>query len=300
MTTFHTPLNGVSTTVTAARAVGVGTIAVADGAAFGASFPLIATAVRAATVLCIFEVTGCAGNVLSVSGPIEGTSDAALLVGDTIEMRPTALAITEIQRAVLALEETTVSTTSSYADPSWLTAIAASKVAGDIAGNASGITGEIAESQVTGLTADLAARAIDATVVHLGGTETITGSKTFASGMTSGGVITAYGQVIVGQTIIATGAAGVFLVSRRDNGDSGWGFFSQNGEFSFFNYNTSSVGLTVGADNSVTFVGGLRPPILADASAPAGSIYLSSGNLDANGDPRLCRKGPSGNVTVIG
>lgn len=52
-----------------------------------------------------------------------------------------------------------VDSTATYADPSWITSIAGGKVSGDISGYSASITGSIAESQVTGLTSDLAAKA---------------------------------------------------------------------------------------------------------------------------------------------
>ena len=47
----------------------------------------------------------------------------------------------------------------SYADPAWLTSLAGSKITGNIAGDAASITGSITQSQVTGLTTDLAGKA---------------------------------------------------------------------------------------------------------------------------------------------
>jgi len=75
-----------------------------------------------------------------------------------------------------------VLTSGSYNDPSWITALAGSKINGNITGNAVSITGSISESQVSGLTTDLAAKATDSSVVHLAGSEVITGYKEFTSG----------------------------------------------------------------------------------------------------------------------
>jgi hypothetical protein len=104
-TTFHRPLNGVATTVAAPRAVAaVVVVAAGTGTRFGSIFPLIVTAARGDTDLSILEVTGRAGDVLTISGAIEGTADVALEVGDRLEMRATAGAVVELQDAVHALE----------------------------------------------------------------------------------------------------------------------------------------------------------------------------------------------------
>src|SRR5206468_1266050 len=58
------------------------------------------TIVRSGASLCVLEVTGRSGNTLTISGAIEGTTDHSLVVGDGVEMRPTALAITEIQAVI--------------------------------------------------------------------------------------------------------------------------------------------------------------------------------------------------------
>lgn len=91
-----------------------------------------------------------------------------------------------------------VSTGGTYSDPAWLTSLAGSKVSGDIAGDAASITGTITESQVVGLTSDLGAKAADNAVVHLAGTETVSGQKTFSAdvgvGMTPTQPITVLGS----------------------------------------------------------------------------------------------------------
>ena len=105
-TTFHTPLNNISTTVGSMHTTGSGSLVVATGTGskFGSTFPLIITASQNGTVLSILEVTGRSTDTLTISGPLEGTSDVNLSVGVTIDMRPTALAIREIQTAVSTLE----------------------------------------------------------------------------------------------------------------------------------------------------------------------------------------------------
>src|SRR5262245_59796434 len=106
-TTFHTPINNVATTVGSAYTAGSGSLVVATGTGskFGSTFPLIITASRAGAVLSILNVTGRSTDTLAISGALEGASDVNLSVGDAIEMRPTALAITELQDAVNARAE---------------------------------------------------------------------------------------------------------------------------------------------------------------------------------------------------
>lgn len=107
-TTFHVPRNGVSTTVGASgRTAGAGTLVVATGTGsqFGSVFPLVITVTRSGAVLCVLEVTARSTDTLTISGAIEGTSDTTNMVStDVVEMRPTALAATELQDAIHNLE----------------------------------------------------------------------------------------------------------------------------------------------------------------------------------------------------
>jgi hypothetical protein len=171
----------------------------------------------------IFRATGLTGDTLTGCTAIEGTTDRAYAIGSAVRFNLTAGAINDIGSAVNALEAagaasgtvTTVSVVSanglsgvvanaSTTPAITLTigagAIANAQLAGSIA--ASKLVGTdlvVAESQVTGLTADLAAKAVDSAVVHNTGAETIAGVKTFTSTLVasiSGNAATATNGVV--------------------------------------------------------------------------------------------------------
>lgn len=104
-TAFHVAVDNASSTVTAPRAAGSATVQVAAGAVFGAAFPLYLAVDRGGAPLTILEVTGRAGNLLTVAGPASARwPDADLQVGDTVEVRPVAEGDAEIKAAINALE----------------------------------------------------------------------------------------------------------------------------------------------------------------------------------------------------
>lgn len=107
LTTFHIPVNDATSRVAAPRAVGAPVVVTAGtGALFGTSFPILLTVARGTpgTIVTELEATARTGDTLTISGPVEGASDVALLVGDLVECRPTALALAEVHDAVHALE----------------------------------------------------------------------------------------------------------------------------------------------------------------------------------------------------
>ena len=79
---------------------GARTVAVTGWPSGWTSFPKIVVAIRSGQIVAAYEATAYSGGNLSLSGVIDGYTDAALLASDTIELRPTKLAITEIQSAV--------------------------------------------------------------------------------------------------------------------------------------------------------------------------------------------------------
>jgi hypothetical protein len=195
---FHHPIDSVPPdptgspiTVTAPRSIAGPTLAVSAGALFGSTFPLRITVLRSGSILCILEVTGRTSNTLNISGAIDGTSDVAQQIGDTVEMRMCAGYILELQTAELAdaaaiaaLTSIAVTTSGSYSDPAWLTHLAGSKITGNIAGNAGGLSANIAESQVTNLVSDLAGKQAAGSYLTANQTITLSGDVT-GSGATA-------------------------------------------------------------------------------------------------------------------
>lgn len=166
-TSFAKPINNIATTVAAPYTAGSGSLKVASAAGItleGSQWIRVST-FRSGAPLSILKATAVSGNILTIAGAADGYTDVNLISGDAAELRVTAGALADLHTAVNALE----------------TSIAGSTVTGNIPGNAASITGSITESQVTHLTTDLAAKAADTAVVHLVGTETISGSKSFTA-----------------------------------------------------------------------------------------------------------------------
>jgi hypothetical protein len=163
MSTAFFPAPDNVTTTTPGYAAAAGSIALASGtgALFGSAFPLlVSTFLADGTAKGVYSCSGRSVDTLTGLTLVSGT-DATLPSGSTVAVRWTAEHVAQYSAAVNALEAleaTTVYTTGTYANPAWITSLAGSKVTGNIAGSAAGLTANIAESQVTGLTSDLAAR----------------------------------------------------------------------------------------------------------------------------------------------
>lgn len=104
-------------------------------------------------------INNCAGCTITLGGPFKTTG-----------MFSVELFLNANTALTLPISGTLISDANSYDDPSWITGISAGKIEGDIP-----------QSQIINLTADLNAKANDNAVVHLNGPETINDTKTFTN-----------------------------------------------------------------------------------------------------------------------
>jgi hypothetical protein len=147
--------NAAESTVAVARDAGASTLVVVDGAPFGASFPMALAIARSGALVSILKATARTDATFTIDGTLDGTTDADLLLGDRVLCAPVASNVTQLQEAADALETA-------------------------LDGKAASVhTHAIADT--TGLQTALDAKALDSGVVHLAGTETITGLKTFTA-----------------------------------------------------------------------------------------------------------------------
>jgi len=162
MTTIFRPHpNNVSTCLAAPYTAGSHTLALdaGTGVKFGTVFPLTVTVIRASTYgtpdefSIILNATARNGDTLTISGPIEGTTDHDFVVDDRVDVRWTDGLAKTIETAVNTLETNSVSTAASYIDPPWISSLAGSKITGPVATatTAGTITGTITTSQVSNL-----------------------------------------------------------------------------------------------------------------------------------------------------
>ena len=118
MASFPPVYNNVATLLRSPHTVGDGVIKVEDGTGFGTTFPIRITCQRASdSAIVIFQVTARTGNDLTITGSIEGTADISLSAGDLCQQRLTALAVTEMQQALLYSTTTPVTSTTGGINP---------------------------------------------------------------------------------------------------------------------------------------------------------------------------------------
>jgi hypothetical protein len=174
----------------------------------------------------VLKATARSGDSFTVDPTtLDGSTARSFVEGDVIELRVTSGTVGDLQAAVNANETTLASavlTTTSYANPSWITSLAGSKISGNITGNAASITGSITESQVTNLVSDLALKAPLASPTFTGTVTapTIYGSSASAGNLTiestsdaTKGTITvgaSGGTVVVGGGVLRVANTGPF------------------------------------------------------------------------------------------
>jgi hypothetical protein len=136
--------------------------------------------------------------------------------------------------------------------------------------------GEI-QDQVASNTTAIGLRALDASVVHSTGDETIGGTKTFSGNVTVGGLETA--TIVVAQNFQTVGTNSGFNVARRDNDVAAFTIYSAAGNLQVFGYAYGADVLTIDATTAaVTFAGPISAPNLGTAATHAATDFQPAGS----------------------
>lgn len=123
-TTFYAVQNNTGSNVATAYTPGSGTLTLVDASGFPTSYPYRLSTFRPdGTAKSILSITGRTGNVLTVAGAIEGTTDVSLHVGDLARVRITAGALADIHTATNTLETTVAAHTANLSNPHAVTAV---------------------------------------------------------------------------------------------------------------------------------------------------------------------------------
>jgi trimeric autotransporter adhesin len=215
------------------------------------------------------DVHGVAGesNIMRIGNGQTNAYIAGILHGDGSGL--SNIAATSVTNGVY--------TTDSYANPAFITSLAGSKISGNIAGNASSITGSIAQAQVTNLVADLgnkAAKGANSDITSLSGlttplsvfqggtgsasknfvdltsTQTVGGAKTFSNDITLSGnlILPDYpsaARIMSGINPIIYNFEYSFFAGHRINNPRG-GYNTAVGAFSLGNNSTGNNNAALG------------------------------------------------------
>jgi len=188
-----------------------------------------------------------------------------------------------------------VSLSGAYADPSWLTSLAASKVSGNISGNAANVTGTVALANGgTGATTAAAARS-SLGAVNIAG-DTMTGTLAVPS-LTSNGNITLSGNLELPD---ASTTAGIIQLNGTRYMHNGYGLVSNN---FFAGYNTGTLN-TGNNGNTATGSQALRSITSGSHNTASGFNSLvtnvSGANNSAFGYQALYSNNTNGSNTAVG